>query len=77
MGERKTLYPGRVLVRVTCYRRRLLDTDNVVVKWFLDAARYSYLIRDDRPEDIELQVAQEKVETEAEERTELTFTPID
>ena len=72
----ETLYPGRVSVCVVSYRRRLLDPDNLCAKWFLDACRYARLISDDRPQDITFSVAQEKVRTKEEERTEITLTPI-
>ena len=71
----KAFYSGRVLVRITSYRRRLLDPDNLTPKWFLDSCRYSRIISDDRPEDISLQIGQEKVKTKAEERTEILIQP--
>lgn len=75
--QRKTLYTGCVSVRITSYRRRLCDPDNLVGKWFLDAARYSCLIADDRPEDISYIIAQKKVATKEEERTEILIIPLD
>ena len=72
----KAFYSGRVLVRITSYRRRLLDPDNLTPKWFLDSCRYSRIISDDRPEDISLQLGQEKVKNKAEERTEILIQPI-
>lgn len=74
--ERETLYAGRVSVCITSYRRRLLDPDNLCAKWFLDACRYSQLIRDDRPEDITYTVTQTKVASTEEERTEIVITPL-
>lgn len=73
--EGETFYSGRVSVRVTSYRRRLLDPDNLCAKWFLDACRYSRLIRDDRPEDITFSVSQEKVTQPEDERTEILIEP--
>ncbi len=72
----ETLYSGRVHVRITSYRRRLLDPDNLTAKWFLDACRYSRLIRDDNPEAITYQVGQEKVARKEDERTEIVIEPI-
>jgi hypothetical protein len=72
----KAFYSGRVLISITSYRRRLLDPDNLTPKWFLDSCRYSRIISDDRPEDISLQLGQEKVKTKAEERTEILIQPI-
>lgn len=69
-------HPGRILVSITSHRRRLLDPDNIVVKYFVDCLRYSGLLRDDRNEDIELRVSQKKVQTAEEERTEITLTPL-
>ncbi len=72
----ETLYAGRVHVRITSYRRRLLDPDNLTAKWFLDACRYARLIRDDKPEDITYQVGQEKVARKEDERTEIVIEPL-
>lgn len=72
----ETLYAGRVSVCIKSYRRRLLDPDNLIGKYFLDACRYSRIIRGDRPEDIQFQVSQEKVASKDQERTEITITPI-
>lgn len=72
----ETFYPGRVFVRVTAYRQRLTDPDGCIAKYFLDACRYSRLIRDDGPEDIEYSLEQKKVKTKAEERTEILITPL-
>lgn len=69
--------PRRV-VRITSYRRRLLDFDNLAggCKYFLDCCKYAQLIPDDRPEDIILEVSQVKVRTKTEERTEITIEQI-
>jgi len=72
----KALYSGRVLVRFTCHAVRLTDPDNRTVKFHLDCLRYAGIIRDDRPEDIELQVSQKKVSKKSQERTEITVEPI-
>lgn len=56
-------------VSVTSYRVRLCDPDNLCVKPFIDALRYSGVIVDDTTEDIQLTVNQFKVKTRKEERT--------
>ena len=76
-AERKTFYTGKVLVRITSYRRRLLDRDNLCGKYFLDAARYSRIICDDTPEDIEYQISQFKVKKAEDEETQIEFIPIE
>lgn len=60
----------RIVVRVKSFRSELLDTDNVCAKYLVDGLRYAGLIPDDRPQDIELIVTQEKCRPE-EERTEI------
>lgn len=76
-AERKTYYSGKVLVRITSYRRRLLDKDNLCGKYFLDAARYSCLICDDKPENINYEISQCKVKSENDEETQIEFIPIE
>jgi hypothetical protein len=52
--------PSRVHVRVTSHRKRLCDPDNLCPKYFIDCLRYAGLIRDDNPNEITLEVRQEK-----------------
>lgn len=66
-GEEKNT--GRILVRIIGRRVRLLDPDNCICKYHLDCLRYAGIIPNDREEDIELHVKQEKVCTKAEECT--------
>jgi len=62
----------RYVVRIRSYRcGRLCDPDNLVGKYFVDALRYAGIIPDDTPEKIIYQIAQEKVKTRKEERTEV------
>lgn len=75
-GEGKKGYSGRVLVRVTSYRRRLLDPDNLIPKYFLDCFRYAGVLRDDRADEIELISTQSKVRKKEDERTEIEVSPI-
>jgi hypothetical protein len=58
-------------VRITSFRRRLIDPDNLCAKYFLDCVRYSGLIEDDSARHITYQIAQEE---SADPRTEITVT---
>lgn len=64
---------SRRTVRITSYRMRLLDPDNLAggCKYFLDCCKYSQLISNDREQDIELQVRQQRVRCKNQERTEI------
>jgi Holliday junction resolvase RusA-like endonuclease len=66
----------RVTVSFTCYRCRLLDTDNNSrsCKDLLDGLRHAHLIQDDSPERIFLVTSQVKVAHKREERTEIEIT---
>lgn len=68
--------PGHV-VRITSFRRRLLDADNLFggTKYFTDGLRHAGLIPGDEPDVIRLEVRQVKVKTKAEERTEIEIEP--
>lgn len=68
--EGETGHAGRLLVSVTSYRKRLCDPDNLCPKYFIDCLRYAQIIPDDRPQDIELRVSQEKSK---QERTKITI----
>lgn len=61
----------RSRVKISSYRVRLLDPDNMCVKYHVDGLRYAGIIRDDTTNDIELFVRQFKVKTRQEERTEI------
>lgn len=62
-------YPDRVRVSITSFRIRLCDPDNLCPKYFVDCLRYAGLIKNDRPEDIVLEVRQQKVAHKSEEGT--------
>ncbi len=47
-------------IRITSRRIRLIDPDNLVPKYFIDALRYAGAIHDDSASRIRLQVQQEK-----------------
>ena len=64
-------HTGRVPVRITSFRRRLLDPDNLCFKYGLDCCRYANLIRSDTPDAISYEIRQIKVKTREEERTEI------
>lgn len=69
----KTESLGRVVVRFTCFRQRLLDPDSAPasVKDLLDGLRHAHLIRDDSPREIQLEVDQAEVASREFERTEI------
>src|ERR1051325_5522165 len=70
-AEGKSGHTSCRVVRITSFGCRLLYPDNLVggVKYFVDSIRYAGLIPGDAPENITLEVRQEKVKTRAEERT--------
>jgi hypothetical protein len=67
---------SRFHVRVVSFRRKLCDPDNLCPKYFIDCLRYAEIIPDDRPQDITLEVRQEKVKRKEDERTDIEITPI-
>jgi Holliday junction resolvase RusA-like endonuclease len=66
----------RTHIRITRYSCRPLDCDNYAggCKPVIDQLRYAKLIRDDSPEDIEVEFKQVKVKTKTEERTEIEIS---
>lgn len=69
-------YTGRVRVGIKFYRRRLADYSRAnCEKFVIDAARYAGLLLDDTEAHLDLvDEGQVKVDTEQDERIELTFT---
>jgi len=59
----------RSVVSITSYRCRLLDPDNLCVKYHIDAIRLAEIIKDDTAEDIEIILRQVKTKTRKEEKT--------
>ena len=59
----------RSRIRITSKRCRLLDPDNLCVKYIIDALRYTKVIKDDTTKEIEVFIKQEKVKTRKEEKT--------
>jgi hypothetical protein len=68
--------PARFLVRVTSYRVRLLDEDNLCAKYVVDCCRYAGLIPGDSPAITQIATGQKKVRSKAEERTEVVIETI-
>ena len=65
---------SRVHLRIVSIRKRLLDPDNLSVKWLIDCLRYSSIIRGDEPDKITLQVEQRKCGKGEAEATEIWLT---
>lgn len=64
----------RIHLRIISVRKRLLDPDNLVPKWTIDALRYCGIIRGDEPDKITLETSQRKAAKGEEEHTEVTLT---
>jgi hypothetical protein len=77
-APREEGYSGRVVVRITSFRRRLLDPDNLFggSKYFTDGLRYAGLLRGDAEAQIRLEVSQRKVKIKTEECTRIEIEPI-
>jgi len=67
-------HSGKFVVRITSYRRRLLDEDNLAEKYHVDACRYAGILPSDAPDKTHIEVRQEKVKLMSEERTEIELT---
>ena len=74
--EAEGRYLQRNLVRITSYRCRLLDPDNLAggCKYAIDAIRKAKVIPDDREQDIRLEVYQATCATRKEEKTVIEVT---
>jgi hypothetical protein len=68
------LDPRKRLVRITSFRVRLLDEDNLVAKWHVDSLRYSGILHGDDPSQARIETRQQKVAHRHEERTEIEVT---
>lgn len=73
LGPKKTkaVDPRKFLVRVTSFRRRLLDIDNLCEKFHVDCCRYAGILPSDAPGQTKIEVSQQKVASKEEERTEI------
>jgi Tfp pilus assembly protein PilP len=65
----KTRNAVRYVIRVTSYRRRLLDTDNLCEKYHIDALRYAGIIHSDAADQALIETRQIKVKRADEEKT--------
>jgi hypothetical protein len=76
LREREETSRQRTHIRITRYSCRPLDCDNYAggCKPALDQLRYAKLIKDDSPEDIEVEFKQVKVKHKTEERTEIEIS---
>lgn len=70
-------HPRRLLVRVTSIRRRLLDYDNLIPKYFVDCLRYAGILSGDTEAEIDLRIAQRKTKDKSEEGTEIEIEVIE
>jgi hypothetical protein len=73
MGEAKSKKDGagRIHIRFTTRRKRLIDPDNIVAKYFIDCLRYAGAISDDTEKHISLETHQEKTREQEETIIEL------
>lgn len=76
-GKGKKDHPRRVLVRVTSFRRRLLDEDNLCEKFHVDCCRYAGILLGDAPGQAKIEACQQKVKTSEEEGTLVEIFPLD
>lgn len=70
-GKGEKEHTGRVHIRFTTKRKRLIDPDNIVAKYFIDCLRYAGAINDDTAKDITLETRQEKTRGQEETIIEL------
>ncbi len=70
-SQAEARHSGKYVVRVTSYRTRLLDEDNLAEKFHVDTCRYAGLIPSDAPDQTTITVSQVKVKTKEECRTEI------
>lgn len=65
----------RIIVRITDYRCRLLDPDDICPKYHIDACRYAQLLYGDSEKEINYERPRQiQVETKEEEKTEITLS---
>ena len=65
---------GFYVVRLTSYRCRLLDTDNLCGKYHTDVLRYAGILHADSPETCRIETRQEKVKKKEDQRTLIEIT---
>lgn len=66
---------GRILVRLTSVRKRLLDEDNLVSKFHVDILRYAGLLHSDAPGDTKIETTQRKAKKGEAEHTIIEIYP--
>lgn len=71
-GEKEA--SGRVHFKFVSVRKRLIDPDNVSVKWLLDCCRRIGLVAGDEHDKITLETTQRRANKGEEEHTEITIT---
>jgi hypothetical protein len=78
-APREESHYQRVIVRITSFRRKFLDPDNLIggSKYFTDGLRYAGLISGDAEAQIRLEVSQQKVSSKAAECTRIEIIPLD
>lgn len=67
---------GYFHVRVTSFRVRLLDEDNLCEKYHVDCCRYAGILPDDSARKARITTTQQKVSSTAEERIEIEIESI-
>ena len=70
-GNSKKEGSGRIHIRLTARRKRLIDPDNLVFKYHIDCLRYAGAIPDDRESDVTIETRQEKTRGQEETLIEL------
>lgn len=75
-APRARFNPGFRFVRVTSFRRQLIDERNLWDAYFVDALVRAGVLFNDTPKDCKVDVLQIQVNEEAEERTEICVTPL-
>lgn len=75
-AEGKEKDAGRVRIVITSVRRRLIDPDNLVPKYFVDCCRYAGLIAGDSADQVEVTTTQRKPVKGEEEHTIIDLIPI-
>lgn len=73
-GEGKKEASGRVHFKFISVRKRLIDPDNVSVKWLLDCCRRIGLVAGDEHDKVTIETAQRKAEKGEEEHTIIEIT---
>lgn len=61
----------RIKIIYSIFRRRLIDPENCCTKFHTDALRYEKIIKDDREQDVEIEVRQFKINSKAQERIDI------